>query len=216
MLDADHEIAALTLADEAKALYGRGWMDGTAGNLSIRLAGAEDVVLITASGRSKDLLSTADTVSVRIATGEPTHGGQARPSAETSIHLALYRLFPDCHAVVHAHPPFCTLVASRAGDGHEVRFADYEFIKGLGVDPREADVPVFTNWPDVSRIAGEVMRHYAKTDPCIPPALLIAHHGATAWGPTLRTARNRLECLEALCQLAVLAQVYPHAEEATS
>jgi methylthioribose-1-phosphate isomerase/methylthioribulose-1-phosphate dehydratase len=37
-----------------------------------------------------------------------------------------------------------------------------------------------------------------------PPVMLIGNHGATTWGPTLDVARNRMECLEAMCQLTLL------------
>jgi ribulose-5-phosphate 4-epimerase/fuculose-1-phosphate aldolase len=85
-------------------------------------------------------------------------------------------------------------------------FRDYEIAKGLGVpDPAKVGVPVFDNHDDVAQIATDIATHYRQASPgAAPPALLIARHGATAWGPDLETATNRLECLELLCQLALL------------
>ncbi|MFD6157094.1 S-methyl-5-thioribose-1-phosphate isomerase [Nocardia sp. NPDC060256] len=179
----------------AARLYRRGWLDGTAGNLSVRVPGGR--ALITASGRSKGELSAADLVAVDAETGAPV-GESGRPSAEVSIHAALYRAFPDCGAVVHAHPPHATLVATQAGPG-TVRFGDFEIVKGFG--PRGAGpfaVPVLANHTDVPRIAAELA---ALCTPDSPPALLIDRHGATTWGPDLATALNRMECLEMLCRL---------------
>jgi methylthioribose-1-phosphate isomerase/methylthioribulose-1-phosphate dehydratase len=86
-----------------------------------------------------------------------------------------------------------------------VRFGDYEIAKGLGVpDPASVSVPVFANHADVGQIAADITRYYAQAQAGVAPVLLIARHGATAWGPDLQTARNRLECLELLCQLALL------------
>jgi S-methyl-5-thioribose-1-phosphate isomerase/methylthioribulose-1-phosphate dehydratase len=180
------------------ALYDRGWMDGTAGNLSIRLPNTSGHALITASGRSKGTLTAGDLVTVASETGQPLAPTGPRPSAEASIHAALYRRYPDCGAVVHAHPPYATAVATLAGP-RSVRFADFEIIKGLGVaDPSTVEVLVLPNHADVALIAEEMFQQLRDDT---PPVVLIDHHGATAWGPDLQTARNRMECLEALCQL---------------
>jgi methylthioribulose-1-phosphate dehydratase len=201
--------AGADLAAAARGLYRRGWMDGTAGNLSVRCPGTGELALITASGRSKGELTPADVVLVRTADGTAVHPDGPRPSAETCIHAALYREVPGCAAVVHAHPPYATVVAARAAraGADSVRFAGWELIKGLGVaDPSEVAVPVFANHPDVARIGADVARRLAggPAGDRTPPALLVGQHGATAWGPDLATARNRLECLEALCQLHLL------------
>jgi methylthioribose-1-phosphate isomerase/methylthioribulose-1-phosphate dehydratase len=191
------------LAETSAALYARGWLEGTAGNLSVRLPGG-DTALITASGRSKGALTDADMVEVRVDDASRVHEGAPRPSAETTIHAALYRLSPDCNAIVHAHPPYATAVAilaARRGAG-TVEFADLEIIKGLGLaDPSKVVVPVFDNHAHVPRIAEDVAERIAEDG---PPVMLIGNHGATTWGPTLDVARNRMECLEAMCQLTLL------------
>lgn len=198
----DHH-AGRALAETAAALYGRGWMEGTAGNISVRLPGG-DTALITASGRNKGALSANDVVEVSVHDATAVHDGAPRPSAETTIHAALYRLSPDCQAVVHAHPPYATataILAARRGAA-TVEFADLEIIKGLGLaDPAKVVVPVFDNHADVPRIGSDVTR---RLTPDAPPVMLIGNHGATTWGPTLDVARNRMECLEALCQLTLL------------
>jgi methylthioribulose-1-phosphate dehydratase len=191
------------LAEVARALYGRGWMEGTSGNISVRLAGRESI-FVTGSGRAKGELTADDIVEVDLHTCRPAREARLQPSAETPIHAALYRLFPDCGAVVHAHPPFCTAVAARAArmGATAVTFAEFEIIKGLGTPVvAEATVPVFANWARPARIAEDMVARLTCAD---PPALLISHHGATAWGPTLELARNRLECVEALCQLQLI------------
>lgn len=195
--------AADELARVAKALYERGWMPGTAGNLSVR-AGGE--ALVTSSGHAKGELTARDSALVRLCDSRPVTNSDVSPSAETKIHTAIYRA-TDCAAVVHAHPPFATAVASRYGRADHlgwVLFEGYELIKGFGLaDPTAVAVPVFPNWPDVARIGLDVQT-YLEGRPSTPPALLIAGHGATTWGDSLTQARDRLECLEALCQLLIL------------
>jgi methylthioribose-1-phosphate isomerase/methylthioribulose-1-phosphate dehydratase len=191
--------AGLSLADMSAQLYAKGWMEGTAGNISVRLAG-RDTALITASGISKGSLTVRDVVEVRVTDAGPVWTDGPKPSAETSIHAALYRLFPDCGAVVHAHPPYATAIAATSRGF--TRFAGLEIIKGLGVpDPSAVTIPVFANWPDVTHIAADVE---AALGPDSPPALLIHAHGATTWGSNVETARNRMECVEAMCRLRYL------------
>jgi methylthioribulose-1-phosphate dehydratase len=200
----DRSGAAAALATVARGLYHRGWLDGTAGNLSVRLS--EEHALITASGRSKGDLSAADVVLVGIADGRAVEPGAPRPSAETSIHAAIYRT-TGAGAVVHAHPPYATVVSAHAARAAAtaVGFADFEIIKGFGIPrPDAVAVPLFENWPDVARIAADVEDRLSTRDEHTPPALLIGYHGVTAWGPDLAGARDRVECLEALCRLHLL------------
>ncbi len=194
------EITAL-----ATSLYDRGWMPGTAGNISAR-ADVEHAV-ITGSGRSKGELSLDDLVTVRIADATPVSANGVRPSAETTIHTAVYRA-TGCGAVVHVHSPHATAVSVRYGCQDAVTTTtveDYELIKGFGLaDPGRCVVPVFPNWADVPRIAHDVEAYLDGNRADLPPVLLIAGHGATVWGRDLVQARDRMECLEAICELLTL------------
>lgn len=187
------EIAAI-----ARQLYTRGWMPGTAGNISVSDTGARDTALITGSGLSKGELTAADMVGVRIADSERI-SGHRRPSAETAIHTAIYRA-TDAGAVIHVHPPHATATSIDAAES--LRFAGFELIKGIGAAD-VIDIPAFANHADVSRIGAEIER-YLRAHPDAPPVLFIAGHGITAWGADLRQARDRAECLESLCELASL------------
>jgi S-methyl-5-thioribose-1-phosphate isomerase/methylthioribulose-1-phosphate dehydratase len=189
----------------AQQLYRRGWMDGTAGNLSVRLD--PDHLLVTASGRSKGELTPADTVRVSLRSGRPVRADAPVPSQDTLVHVTLYRTFPDCGAVVHAHPPHAAgmaTLAARAG-ADVARFERFEIIKGLGLArPDRADVTVVGNGSDVPTIAAAVSERFTAAPPEVPCALLLGHHGATTWGADLEQARNRLESLEWLCRLRLL------------
>ncbi|MDH6576341.1 methylthioribulose 1-phosphate dehydratase [Kitasatospora sp. MAP5-34] len=194
---------ATELAAFSRALYLRGWMPGTSGNLSVRLPGSEPLALITASGRDKGELTAEDTVLVDARSGAPARPTVLRASAETSIHAAVYRS-TDAGAVIHVHPPYATAVACRAGGGEGLRLEGFELLKGLGLaEASGTELPVFANWPDVPRIADEIAAYLAARADA-PPGLLIADHGITTWGADLAEARNRLECLEAICHLLLL------------
>jgi methylthioribose-1-phosphate isomerase len=183
------------ITDIARSLYARGWMPGTAGNISVRTG---QTAAITGSGLSKGELIADDMVTVAVADSQPVSGSR-RPSAETAIHTAIYRA-TDADAVVHVHAPHAT--AQTVGASTTLTFTGYELIKGLGTTGT-ISIPVFTNHADVAGI-GEDIEQHLKQHPDAPPVLFIAGHGITAWGADLAQARDRIECLEAMCELATL------------
>ncbi|GAB0107464.1 hypothetical protein JMUB6875_64580 [Nocardia sp. JMUB6875] len=199
---ADATAAGAEIADIARGLYASGWMPGTAGNISVRQG---DTAVITASGLSKGELTATDMVTVAVVDSKPVDGSGRKPSAETTIHTAVYRT-RGADAVVHVHPPHATAVSIKtAGSGvTTTRFAGYELIKGLGsARPDVIDIPVFPNHADVPQIGADIEK-YLTEHPDAPPVLFIAGHGITAWGATLAQARDRAECLEAMCELSNL------------
>jgi methylthioribose-1-phosphate isomerase len=191
----ENSYAGRQIAAIASGLYGRGWMPGTAGNISVRTG---KTAVITGSGLSKGELTAHDMVSVNLADSQPVAGAR-RPSAETAIHTAIYRT-TSAGAVVHVHPPQAT--AQCIGTPNVLRFSGYELIKGLGTT-HAIDIPVFANHSDASSIGADVERHLTD-HPDSAPVFFIAGHGITAWGADLGQARDRAECLEAICELATL------------
>jgi methylthioribose-1-phosphate isomerase len=188
--------AAGQIPDIARELYARGWMPGTAGNISVR---AGHTALITGSGLSKGQLTIGDLVTVDIASSQQL-SGKRRPSAEAAIHTAIYRA-TDAQAVVHVHPPHATTQSIEAPAA--LRFSGYELIKGLGASDTIV-ISVFENHGDVARIGADIQRHLTE-HPQAPPVLFVAGHGVTAWGADLAQARDRVECLEAMCELVTLS-----------
>jgi methylthioribose-1-phosphate isomerase len=187
--------AGQQIADIAQSLYARGWMPGTAGNISVRWG---QTAVITGSGLSKGELTAGDMATVSVADSQPVSGSR-RPSAETAIHTAIYRA-TDADAVVHVHAPHAT--AQTASAAESLTFTGYELIKGLGT-AETITIPVFTNHSDVARIGDDIEQHLTG-HPQAPPVLFIAGHGITAWGADLAQARDRIECLEAMCELVTL------------
>ncbi|WP_343708335.1 S-methyl-5-thioribose-1-phosphate isomerase [Mycobacterium sp.] len=183
------------IADMARGLYARGWMPGTAGNISVRTG---PTAVITGSGLSKGELTADDMVTVHVADSNPVAGSR-RPSAEAVIHTAIYRA-TDANAVVHVHAPHAT--AQTVDASTALTYRGYELIKGLGT-AEAVTIPVFANHSDVARIADDIERHLTE-HPDSPPVLFIAGHGITGWGRDLEQARDRIECLEAICELVTL------------
>ena len=90
----------------------------------------------------------------------------------------------------------------RSARHRPLTFSGYELIKGLGAT-ETISIPVFTNHPTSARIGADIEQHLT-VHPHAPPVLFIAGHGITAWGADLAQARDRVECLEAMCELVTL------------
>lgn len=175
--------------------YQLGWMLGTAGNLSTKLP--DGSFWITASGKSKGQLTENDFVKVSLdgKVLDSPHP-QNRPSAETSIHQAIYSLFPQANACYHVHSVEANLV-SRFTEGDILPLPPLEMLKGLGVwkENPEVVMPVFKNYLEVPRIAGEISHRFSQTPPDVP-ALLIVYHGVTVWAESPEKAQHYLEITE--------------------
>lgn len=185
------------LVSVARHFYGQGWMMGTAGNLSLRLP--DGTFWITASGKPKGRLTPTDFLRIG-STGEilERERPEDRPSAETSLHETVYRLFPQARACFHVHS-IQGNVAARLAEGDTLRLPPLEMLKGLGIWQQDPDVSlaVFPNHLDVPRIAEELAARFAATPPEVP-GFLIRDHGLTAWGPDADAALNHVELFEYL------------------
>ncbi|HEY9742392.1 MAG TPA: methylthioribulose 1-phosphate dehydratase [Coleofasciculaceae cyanobacterium] len=194
-----------TLITAAGHFYQLGWMVGTAGNLSARMP--DGSFWITASGRNKGQLNTDDFI--RIAPDgnvleKPSP--DVRPSAETSIHQAIYSLFPNAQACYHVHSIEANLVSSFT-DGDALPLPPLEMLKGVGVweeNPKVA-IPVFANHLEVPRIASDIYERFKATPPPVS-VLLIRNHGVTVWASSLEGARNYLEIAEYIFRYMVAAR----------
>lgn len=189
----------------ASHFYQLGWMIGTAGNLSTRIS--VDSFWITASGKQKGKLSEKDFVCLTLdgkVLSRPHP--DSRLSAETSIHQAIYALFPEAQACYHVHSVEANLV-SRFTDSDILPLPPLEMLKGLGVweeNPQVA-MPVFENYLEVPRIAGEIRDRFQSSPPAIP-ALLIRNHGVTVWASSPAAAQNHLEIVEYIFRYLVAAR----------
>jgi methylthioribulose-1-phosphate dehydratase len=128
-----------------------------------------------------------------------------RPSAETSIHAAIYNLFPDARVCYHVHSIENNLVSRFTKSN--LPLPPLEMLKGLGVweeNPR-CFMPIFANHLEVPRIADDIYTRFKDTKPQIP-ALLIRDHGVTVWANSLESANNYLELVEYIFRYMVASQ----------
>jgi methylthioribulose-1-phosphate dehydratase len=188
----------------ARHFYDRGWMVGTAGNLSARLP--DGSFWITASGRAKGQLTQADFIRINLDGGiVEQQSPESRPSAETSIHLAVYNCFPDAKACYHVHSIEANLV-SRLVAGDTVPLPAIEMLKGLGVweENPQVSIPLFPNYLEVPKIAKEICQFFTNSSPSVP-ALLIRDHGITVWADSTAAAYNYVEIVEYIFRYTIAA-----------
>src|SRR5690554_6097886 len=173
--------AAAEMIAAAGDFYHFGWLHGTSGNLSARLASAS--FLITASGKSKGALTPEDFLSVDAA-GKPADKNGPRPSAETGVHMAIYNTVPEVGAVYHVHQLHAALCGKRDFKQGYTFVNDVEMIKGLGLwDPdASARIPIVDNHHDLKELA-DAVGNYLKSDDFDPsvPGINLRNHGIYAW-----------------------------------
>jgi L-fuculose-phosphate aldolase len=161
-------------------LYDRGLIAGQDGNVSVRLASGH--ILVTPAGLSK-VDVTPDSLVELTPEGVRVTDGLAA-SSEVGMHLSIYRARPDVRAVVHAHPPVATAFGVAGRDFMDAVLPEVIFHLG--------NVPLVPFALPGTPALGDAMAPFlAEHD-----AFLLASHGATTVGPSLRLAHQRMESLE--------------------
>ena len=188
------------LAKIGQDFHRRGWMAGTAGNLSARSNNTEDCFWITSSGLPKGQLDNHDFILMDLKSNDVSQRfyEDAKPSAETSIHSTIYKLFPDTRACFHIHSVDACIATSRTTNKQQqILLPPLEMIKGLDIwqQTPEVSLSLFDNLLDVAEISQQIHARFKHTPPEIP-ALMIRDHGITVWGNSLQQTYNRAEIVE--------------------
>ncbi len=173
-------------------LDAKGWAPATSGNYSMRLA--DGSIAVTVSGKQKGRLTEADVMRVDMA-GASLDG--QRPSAETALHLALYRQFPDVGAVLHSHSPAAVALTRAFPDAAGHTITGHEMLKALpGITTHETTVtiPIVDNCQNMAEIDAAISPRLAA--PGAPPAYLIRSHGLYGWGADMAEAERVIEAVE--------------------
>jgi L-fuculose-phosphate aldolase len=177
------------VAAAARFLHDRGWVANHDGNVTAR-DGA--VLIATPTATSKRLVDDAGLVEVDAA-GKPT-GGRGKVFGEIGLHLVVYERRPDVGAIVHAHPPHATAIACSAHNPIERPFL------------AEALVSLGPAIPKLAAAAPGDPTRAALAPWCeLGDAALLGNHGAIAWGRDCEQALLRLELVEHLAKIAILA-----------
>jgi L-fuculose-phosphate aldolase len=178
------------LADYGRRLAQRGWVANHDGNLSLRLP--RERYLCTPTALAKGQL-TAEMMLVVDRQGM-VQSGRGRPFSELNLHLAYYQARPDVQAVIHAHPPTAT------GFGVAGRALDRPFLPEavVSLGPVIPTVPPALPGNDAVLAVAPFLDEF--------DALLLAGNGAIAVGVDLEQAFLRLELVEHISRIALVAE----------
>jgi len=186
----DEQTARREIVNIGRLLYERSYVVSSDGNVSVRLDDGRIVATPTMMCKGR---MTEDALAITDARGRPL--GNRKPSSELAMHLLIYEERPDVKAVCHAHPPHGTAFAV-AGLAIDQPILS-EVILTLGCVPLAA-----YGTPSTDELT-EAMRPLVKHH----NALLMANHGAVAYGSDLWQAFDRLETLEHTARIAILARM---------
>ncbi len=186
----------LAIVQFGRMLHENGFVAATDGNLSVRLD--EDRLLVTPTCICKGRMRASDMVIVDMQ-GKRL-AGKRIVSSEIAMHLLIYRLRPDVHGIVHAHPPTATGFAA-SGYGLS-RPLVCEVVVGLGSIPLAR-----YGTPGTPELTDAL-------EPLIPQhdAILMANHGVVTFGSSLESAYMKMEIVEHFAKISLVTHLLGNAQ----
>ena len=143
---------------------------GTSGNISLRHG---DGMLITPTSTPYEAMKPEQIVYMHL---DGNHDPAQRPSSEWRFHRDILRARPEVQAIVHAHPPYSTMLAIM---GMEIPPVHYMVAVAGGDTIRCAPYATF----GTQELSEHAVRALEGRMAC-----LLAHHGMIAVGPSLSKA----------------------------
>jgi L-fuculose-phosphate aldolase len=159
-----------SIIDACREMNRLGINQGTSGNISLR---HDDGMLITPTSVPYDAMQADQIVFMKLDSA-PAAG--QRPSSEWRFHRDILQASPEVNAVVHAHPPFATILAIM---GLEIPAVHYMIACAGGDTIRCAPYATFGT-EELSRHAVMALENRS--------ACLLAHHGMIVVGTSLARA----------------------------
>ena len=189
------DIQKQQVVETARRMATMGLVSGTSGNVSVRLGSyaGRDLMAITASGVSYDTLG-ADDIAIVDYEMEPVEG-EAIPSSESLLHVAIYRRRPDVDAVVHTHALYSSVAAVA---GVDIPPIVDEMVVTLG---GAIGVSKYA-FPGSSELAENVCDALGDRS-----AALIRSHGSVGVGHSLEEALDACALTEKVAQIFVMSSM---------
>ena len=184
-----------TVLETAIKMSDKGLVEGTAGNISIRLGelGGKQVLAITPTSCCYDKLSAEDIVIVNF--DREIIEGELKPSIETIMHIAVYRAREKVNAIVHAHPVYCSIAA----------------VAGLDIPPILDEQVIYLGngikvachaLPGSPELAQNVVSALGENN-----VVIMANHGALAVGGNLQQAFSNCEIMEKAAKVFIYSKL---------
>lgn len=159
-----------SIIDACLRMNALGINQGTSGNISLRHG---DGMLITPTSTPYEAMKPEQIVYIHL---DGNHDPAQRPSSEWRFHRDILKARPQVQAIVHAHPPYCTMLAIM---GMEIPPVHYMVAVAGGDTIRCAPYATF----GTQELSEHAVRALEGRLAC-----LLAHHGMIAVGPSLPKA----------------------------
>lgn len=182
----------------AHALWDRGLVTGSSGNISARLDDGE--ILITPTRKALGLLKKSDLV--RIDANGTAHG-HGKPSSEWRLHAAAYAARDDIEVVVHTHPTFCVVWSGEDRLFPRETVASTESLRAM---------KLVEFHPNGTQVLADATRE-ALADGT--PLALLARHGLVAVSREMEDAYVQTDLAEECARVAYFAVIFRRSLNAT-
>jgi L-fuculose-phosphate aldolase len=159
-----------SIIDACLRMNTSGINQGTSGNISLRHG---DGMLITPTSTPYEAMKPEQIVCMHL---DGNHDPSQRPSSEWRFHRDILKARPEVNAIVHAHPPYSTMLAIM---GMEIPPVHYMVAVAGGDTIRCAPYATF----GTQELSEHAVRALEGRLAC-----LLEHHGMIAVGPTLPKA----------------------------
>jgi len=171
-----------SIIDACRSMNALGINQGTSGNISLRHG---DGMLITPTSTPYEAMKPDQIVYMHL---DGNHDPAQRPSSEWRFHRDILKARPEVNAIVHAHPPYSTMLAIM---GMEIPPVHYMVAVAGGDTIRCAPYATF----GTQELSEHAVRALEGRLAC-----LLAHHGMIAAGPSLAKAMWLAVEVEALAR----------------
>ncbi|WP_138465721.1 class II aldolase/adducin family protein [Poseidonocella sp. HB161398] len=173
------------IVQRCREMNANGINQGTSGNISVRLG---DHMLISPSATPYDAMTPEMVAKIAIDDRSGAWEGPKTPSTEWRFHQRILRERPDCPAVIHAHPTYCTAIGILR---RAIPAVHYMVAAFGGTDVRCAGYARY----GTEELSDLVLAALQDRTAC-----LMANHGMVAMGETLAKAMWRAVELETIAR----------------
>ena len=119
-----------------------------------------------------------------------------------SLHLTIYRFFPNTGSILHTHSVWGTILSDIFYEKGFIEISGYEMLKGLsGVKTHEhtEQVPIVENSQDYIALSHVIENVLRENPNC--HGVYLRRHGLYTWGENVKEAKRHIEIFEFLFEV---------------
>ncbi|WP_019164957.1 class II aldolase/adducin family protein [Staphylococcus delphini] len=180
------------ICDIGRNLFNKDYVAANDGNISARLS--ENEILATPTATSKGYLRPENIVKLDLEGNILDSKEGVKPSTEVKMHLRCYQKMPQCHGVVHAHPPYATAFAIKGEVLNKATMPEVVIAM--------PEIPLaHYGCPSTEEVPDSIEPYFNQSE-----AVLLESHGAITWGKDLMSAYLNMERLEYIAKLTYITR----------